>query len=122
MGPEKSHWNRLSLARKEGRTRGGARGLSLTGVPRVGKTVGHDGVARGGAHQVQICLTCIHSTILCGWGVGACSSEDRRWDRRRPPNATEDTERQGRSGETGWGTYSASEMEYGRTTCDSMRL
>lgn len=66
MGPEKSHWNRLSLARKEGRTRGGARGLSLTGVPRVGKTVGHDGVARGGA-QPSSDLFDLHSQHDSMW-------------------------------------------------------
>jgi len=47
----------------------------------LGETVGHDGVTRGGAHQVQVCLTYIHSTIICGWGVGACR-RDRKWDRK----------------------------------------
>ena len=47
----------------------------------VGETVGHDRVARRRGAPSSALLTYIHSTILCGWGVGACPDEGRRWDR-----------------------------------------
>ena len=59
-----AHHGELALPQELGRTRGEARGLSLTGVPCereiLTPTGGEDGWARqgsaiGGAHQVQIC-------------------------------------------------------------------
>ena len=71
---------------EERRTRGGAEKPPLTDVlkqdevskPCVGDGRARQGRARWGA-SIPDPLIYIHSTILCGWGVGA--SILRKWDR-----------------------------------------